>query len=129
MLFRRRKKKKKGQPAHDERRREPRTDDLNQVTLEPQGELPPGFGRGHYYAQAKDASPSGLRVETDVEFPAGTRVLIKLNSPKTRKLIQALATVKWTEKLDGRPGFGTGLEFVENPVETLLDLLEHIYKA
>ena len=128
MLFRRRK-KIKVRSLSPERRREPRTDDLNQVTLEPQGELPPGLGRGVYYAQTKDASPSGLKVETDVEFPAGTRVLIKLKSPKTRKLIQALANVKWAEKLDGGRGFRTGLEFVETPVETILDLLEHIYKA
>ena len=128
MLFRRRKKKRARRSA-DERRREPRTEDLNQVTLEPQGELPPGLGRGVYYAQTKDASPSGLRVETDVNFPAGTQVLVKLASPKTRKLIQARAAVKWAEKLEGGSGFGTGLEFVETPVETILDLLEHIYKA
>jgi hypothetical protein len=128
MLFRRRK-KKRARRVDDERRREPRTEDLNQVTLEPQGELPPGLGRGVYYAQTKDASPSGLRVETDVKFPAGTQVLVKLKSPKTRKVIQARAAVKWSEKLAGGSGFGTGLEFVETSVETILDLLEHIYKA
>jgi hypothetical protein len=128
MLFRRRK-KKRARRVDDERRREPRTEDLNQVTLEPQGELPPGLGRGVYYAQTKDASPSGLRVETDVKFPAGTQVLVKLASPKTHKVIQARAAVKWSEKLEGGSGFGTGLEFVETSVETILDLLEHIYKA
>ena len=128
MLFRRRK-KKRARRVEDERRREPRTEDLNQVTLEPQGELSPGLGRGVYYAQTKDASPSGLRVETDVRFPAGTQVLVKLTSPKTRKVIQARAAVKWSDNLAGGSGFGTGLEFVETPVETILDLLEHIYKA
>jgi len=129
MLFRRRRRKKKERPASEERRREPRAEDLNKVTLEPQGELPPGLGRGVYYAQTRDASASGLRVEADFEFPAGTRVLIKLKSPKTRRLIQAQAAVKWAEKLDGGPGFRMGLEFVETSVETILDLLEHIYKA
>ncbi len=128
MLFRRRK-KKKGRPAEEERRREPRTNDLNQVTLEPQGDLPPGLGRGVYYAQTRDASPSGIKVETDVAFPPGTRVLVKLQSPKTRKLIQAVAIAKWMEKLDDNRGFRTGLEFAETSVETILDFLEHIYKA
>ena len=128
MLLRRRR-KKKARTAGADRRREPRVGELNQVTLEPQGELPPGLGHGLYYAQTRDASPSGLKVETDVEFPPGTRVLIKLKSPKTRKLIQAQGIVKWGEALaDGR-GFRTGLEFVETTVETILDLLEHIYKA
>ncbi len=127
MLFKKR--KKKARAAADERRREPRTDDLNQVTLEPQGELPPGLGRGVYYAQTKDASPSGLKVEVDVAFPVGTRVLVKLKSPKTGKVIQALAEVKWTEPLNGEHGYRTGLEFVETSVDTILDLLEHIYKA
>ncbi|OGD20452.1 MAG: hypothetical protein A2W03_01920 [Candidatus Aminicenantes bacterium RBG_16_63_16] len=128
MVFKRRK-KKKARTASGERRREPRTADLNQVTLEPQGELPSGLGHGVYYAQTKDASPGGLKVETDVEFPPGTRVLIKLKSPKTRKLIQAMGGVKWVEKLDEGRGFRTGLEFVETPVDTILDLLDHIYKA
>ena len=128
MVFRRRRKKKAG-TASAERRREPRTADLNQVTLEPQGELPPGLGRGVYYAQTKDASPSGLKVETDVVFPPGTRVLIKLKSPKTRRLIKALGAVKWAKNLGEGSGFRTGLEFVETPVDTILDLLDHIYKA
>lgn len=128
MLWRRKSKIRKKVPRK-ERRREPRSDDLNQVTLEPQGDLPAGLGKGVYYAQTRDASPSGLRVETDVEFPAGTKVLIKLQSPKTRKLIQATATVRWVESMrDGR-GFRTGLEFTETSLEAIMDLLEHIYKA
>jgi PilZ domain len=129
MLFKGRRHKKTERPASEERRREPRTEDLNQLTLEPQGELPPGIGRGVYYAQTQDASASGLKVEADSEFPAGTRVLIKFNSPKTRKIIQAEAVVKWVEKLEGGRGFRMGLEFVATSVETILDLLEHIYKA
>lgn len=129
MLFKRRKRKRRARPSGEDRRREPRTEDLSQVTLEPQGELPPGLGRGVYYAQTRDASPSGLRVEADLEFPAGTRVLIKLKSPKTHKTIQALATVKWAEKPADGPAFRMGLEFIETSVEMILDLLEHIYKA
>ena len=129
MLFKRRRKKKRGRPVEADRRREPRTEDLNQVTLEPQGDLPPGIGRGVYYAQTKDTSPSGLKVETDAEFPEGTQVLVTLESPKTGKRIQIRAVVKWGERLKDGGGFGTGLEFVETPVDTILDLLEHIYKA
>ncbi len=128
MMFKKRKHKKK-RHAGQERRREPRTDDLNQITLEVQDDSTPGLGRGVYYAKTRDASPSGIRVETDVQFPAGTRVLVKFKSPKTRKSIQAQALVKWVEKPAGEPGFQTGLEFVETSVETILDFLEHIYKA
>jgi hypothetical protein len=128
MLWRRKRKRKTRVPRH-ERRREPRSEDLNQVTLEPRGELPPGLGRGVYYAQSRDASPSGLKVETDVQFPAGTKVLIKLKSPKTRKLIQATATVIWVQTLREGRGYRSGLEFTEMPLDAIMKFLEHIYKA
>jgi len=128
MFWRRKRKTKAGAPGQ-ERRREPRSEELNQVTLEPRGDLPSGLGRGVYYAQARDASPSGLKVETDVEFPPGTQVLIKLQSPKTRKLIQAMATVKWAESLGAGRGFTTGLEFTGTSLDVILDLIGHIYRA
>jgi hypothetical protein len=128
MLWRRKRKRKTRVPSH-ERRREPRSEDFNQVTLEPRGELPPGLGKGVYYAQSRDASPSGLKVETDVEFPAGTKVLIKLKSPKTSKLIQATATVIWVQTLREGRGYRTGLEFTEMSLEAIMNFLEHIYRA
>jgi hypothetical protein len=128
MLWRRKRKKRTRVPR-DERRREPRSEDLNQVTLEPHGELPSGLGKGVYYAQSRDASPSGLKVETDVEFPPGTRVLIKLKSPKTRKLIQATAKVVWVQPLKEGRGYRTGLEFSEMSLQAIMDFLEHIYRA
>ena len=128
-MFWRNKRRKKARDSRRERRSEPRSEDLNQVTLEPRGDLPPGLGQGVYYAQTRNASPSGLSVETDVRFPPGTQIVIKLNSPKIRKLIQATATVRWVESLPESSGFRTGLEFTQMSLEAILDFLEHIYRA
>jgi hypothetical protein len=128
-MFLRRKPKKKPKRPAPERRREPRTEDLNLIILEPRGELPPGIGRGVYYAQTRNASASGLKLETDVEFPVGMVLTIKLKSPRTRKEIKAAGAVKWVHPLKDGSGFVTGVEFVETALETVLNLVEHIYKA
>lgn len=121
---RKRKKRREGQ----ERRREPRSEDGCTITLSPRE---PNARRSSalYYARTKDASPSGLKIDTDVPFPLGTVLAIKLQSPRTRQLIQALGEVKWVTPYENGRSFEVGLEFVETSVRSIMDLLEHIYRA
>ncbi|MEW5901921.1 MAG: PilZ domain-containing protein [Acidobacteriota bacterium] len=127
-MFRRKKKKRSGR-VWEERRREPRLEDLNQVTLTPR-ESQEGKGEKRtYYARALNASPGGMKIQTDFPFPVGTVLSIKLHSPKTRKLIQAIGQVKWVTVLEEGRACRLGLEFVETPIRTIMDLLDHIYKA
>lgn len=121
--------RKKKKQLREERRREPRFGDLNEVALVPADSGNLRGEKSAYYARTKNASPSGLRVETDVRFPVGSVLAIKLQSPKTKRLIQATGQVKWVVDLEGNQGFELGLEFVETSVATILDLLNHIYKA
>ncbi|MBP1768278.1 MAG: hypothetical protein H6P98_2393 [Candidatus Aminicenantes bacterium] len=125
-MFWRRKKKK----AKDlDRRREPRLDDGFPITLTPRNT--PGH-RGEkvlYYGRTRNASPSGLRVDCDQEFPVGTVLSIKLQSPRTRQLIQASGEVKWVTPLPATQSYEIGLEFVDTSVRNILELLDHLYKA
>jgi len=127
-MFWRKRKKKESVPDLD-RRREPRSEDGCTITLSPRYS---SGGRGEktlYYGRTKNASPSGLKIDCDVEFPVGSILSIKLQSPRTRRLIQASGEVKWvTPNADGQ-SFEIGLEFAETSVRSIMDLLEHIYKS
>jgi hypothetical protein len=123
------KSRKKKIPFEKERRKEPRLEDLNQLTVEPRQAEKLGLQARPYFARTKDASPSGLRVECEVLFPVDTLLNISLLSPKTGKTIQAAGIVKWVAKLGEREVSEMGVEFVETPIRTIMSLIEHIYKA
>ena len=123
------KRKKKGNGTDLDRRREPRREDGCTITLTPRDSTGRRGEKVLYYGRTKDASPSGLKIYSDVSFPVGTVVSIKLQSPKTRRLIQAAGEVKWVTPIDEGRSFEIGLEFVETPIGSIMDLLDHIYKA
>jgi hypothetical protein len=121
-------KKKRSKAGHD-RRREPRYEDGCTITLIPRDSADHQGGKVLYYGRTKNASPSGLKIDCDVQFPVGTVLSIKLQSPRTRRLIQAMGEVKWVTAVEGGRYFEIGLEFVETSVRSIMELLEHIYKA
>jgi Tfp pilus assembly protein PilZ len=123
------KRKKKGRGAGLDRRREPRREDECTITLTRRDSTDHRGAKTIYYGRTKNASPSGLKIDSDVSFPVGTIVSIKLQSPKTRRLIQATGEVKWVTPIGEGQSFEIGLEFVETSVGSIMDLLDHIYKA
>lgn len=127
-MFWKKKEKKKNLPAEEERRIEPRLDDHSEISIELEAEEP-GRRTRLYYGRAKDASPSGLRVQTDVQFPISTRIDIKLQSTRTGKLIQAKGIVKWVRFLKDQRCYEIGIEFAETPVKTIMEIIDHIYRA
>ena len=121
--------KKKGSGADLDRRREPRGEDGCTITLTRRDRTGRRGEKVLYYGRTKNASPSGLKIDCDVQFPVGTILSIKLQSPKTRRLIQAAGEVKWVTPISDGQSFEIGLEFVETSVRNIMDLLDHIYKA
>lgn len=121
--------KKKGSRADLDRRREPRREDECTITLTRRDSTGRGGENVLYYGRTKNASPSGLKIDCDVQFPVGTVLSIKLQSPKTRRLIQATGEVKWVTPIGEGQSFEIGLEFVETSIRSIMDLLDHIYKA
>jgi Tfp pilus assembly protein PilZ len=126
-MFWRRKKKKAKEDL--DRRREPRLEDGFPVTLTPRNKSGNRGEKALYYGRTRNASPSGLRVDCDQEFPVGTVLSIKLQSPRTRQLIQASGEVKWVTPLPDTQSYEIGLEFVDTSVRNILELLDHLYKA
>lgn len=127
-MFWKKSKKIKG-PAEVERRREPRTADGYAITLMPRESTGRHGEKVHFYGRTRNASPSGLQIDCDVQFPVGTVVSIIMHSPRTRQLIKASGEVKWVEPDADGQGYTIGLEFVETSMRSIMDLLEHIYKA
>jgi hypothetical protein len=129
LRFWKKKTRKSKIPSGKEQRREPRLEDVNELTIEPREAEKLGLERRKYYARTRDASPSGLKLECEVPFPVDTALDIRLQSPKTRKLIQATGKVKWVTELEEGKAYEIGLEFVDTSISAIMDLLEHIYKA
>ncbi len=126
MFWKRRKKKGDADP---DRRREPRLEDGFPITLTPRNKTGHRGEKVLFYGRTRNASPSGLRVDCDVEFPVGTVLSIKLQSPRTRRLIQASGEVKWVTPIADTQNYEIGLEFVDTSIRNILELLDHIYKA
>jgi len=124
-----RKKKAKKKKTEAERRKEPRQEDSSEIVLEFEDPESPGTGKRVCYARAIDASPGGLRIQSEVPFPAGAPFKIKLKSKRTGKSIQARGKVLWTNDPEPGRAYEMGLEFVETPIRSIMDLLEHIYKG
>jgi hypothetical protein len=127
MLWKKRKIKRRRLPP--DRRREPRFADGVEVVLVTQESRGVQADRRSYYAMAKNASPSGLKVESDDPIPVGTILSIRLQSPKTKKEIRATAEVKWFAPAGEGQGYEIGLEFVQTTVHSIMDFVEHIYKG
>jgi len=127
-MFWKRRKKKRGRDDLN-RRREPRSEDGFTITLLPRDSPGRRGKKVLFYGRTIDASPSGLKIDCDVQFPVGTVLSIKLQSPRTRQLIKASGEVKWVKPTADNRGYEMGMEFVETSMRSIMDLLEHIYKA
>jgi hypothetical protein len=127
-VFGKKRKKKEGWEELN-RRREPRSEDGFTITLAPRDSPGCSGKKALFYGRTIDASPSGLKIDCDVQFPVGTVLSIALKSPRTGQLIKASGEVKWVQPTADNQSYDMGLEFVETSMRTILDLLEHIYKA
>jgi hypothetical protein len=128
-MFWRRKRKKKRISEEDERRREPRHLDANEMILQSREDPGLKVEAGVYRAWTKNASPSGLKIECDFTFPLGTVFDIKIFSPKRRRQVHAAGRVIWTARLKQGKAYEIGLEFVETSVDTILEIVGHIYRS
>jgi hypothetical protein len=127
MFWKKRRIKRRRLPL--ERRREPRFGDGVEISLAPQDPAGIRGDKHSFYALAKDVSPSGLRVKSAEQIPVGTVLTVKLQSPKTRKDIRATAEVKWSTPVGEGEAYEIGLEFIKTSVHSIMDFIEHIYKA
>ncbi len=126
-MFWKRKARKRKKP--EDRRKEPRQEDLSEIVIEYTDAEDTRMGKRVYQARARNASPGGLKFQSAVPYVPGAIVDIKLQSRRTGKLIQAKGKVRWVSSPAEGEAYEVGVEFVETPIRSIMDLLEHIYKG
>lgn len=127
MFWRRKKARKK--KAVEERRKEPRLEDSSEIAIEYEDLESPGGGKRIYTTRARDASPGGMKIHSEIPFPPSTGLEIRLKSRRTGKSIEVHGRVKWMRRQKPEGLYEIGIEFIETPIRSIMDLLEHIYKG
>ncbi len=109
------------------RRRDVRIIEENKVVVSLMtGEVRPGLPVA-YCSLTRDISMGGLRLMTGAALEAGTRVRVDLTLGRSRKLIRAVAEVRWVRALYAGEVFEAGLEFVDLEPDFEFALMDHIF--
>ena len=88
----------------------------------------PPIGKHIYFSFTQDISLEGIKIITDKLLPENTLLGIKLQITETQKTLKLKGKVKWTKKYHDKELYETGLEFSDTSHETILALMEYIYK-
>jgi len=115
--------------ARSDRRRDPRIEEEKEVILEIVNSRSLNEQeRKQLLARSLDISVGGIRLEAAEEFPPESLIRLKIPSDQLGKWIQVFGRVKWIRKTEEEKIIELGLEFIDTPPETVLDLMEHIYR-
>jgi len=85
-------------------------------------------GQQIHFSFTQDISLNGIKIITDTLLPENTLLGIKLLISETQKSLKLKGKVKWTKKYHDQELYETGLEFLDTSQETILALMEYIYK-
>ena len=111
----------------DNRRKEPRRKEENQVGLSLRSGHPLPNGQESIQVLTQDISTGGLRVLTDVPLEARSRMVVRLVLSRTRKVLELDGEVRWVTPVYEDELFEVGIEFMDIPPSKALLLLKHIY--
>ncbi|MCX7975333.1 MAG: PilZ domain-containing protein [Candidatus Aminicenantes bacterium] len=115
--------------ARSDRRRDPRIEEEKEIILEIiNSRTLDEQEKKQLMAKSLDISVGGIRLASREEFSPNSLIKLKIPSDQLGKWIQVLARIKWIKKLETEKIVELGLEFIDLPPETVLDLMEHIYR-
>lgn len=109
------------------RRKEPRRKEENQVSLSLSSGDPLPNGQKSVQVLTQDISTGGLRILTDVQLSAHSRMSIRIVLSRTRKVLVLEGQVRWVTPVYEDELFEVGIEFMDIPPPKALLLLKHIY--
>lgn len=120
---------RRGTRPMKDRRRDVRVVEENKVVVSLMtGEVRPGL-QTVFHSLTRDLSVGGLRVMTSAPLEPGLRVRVELTLGRSRRMIRAVAEVRWVRDLYGSQVFEAGLEFVELQPDDEFALMDHIYRG
>ena len=74
----------------------------------------------------KDLSIAGAKLLSHKSFPFGTKLLISLQLPKSKQIVELWASVVWVHSLKKKGEFEVGVKFIHS-LQTIPKLLQHLY--
>jgi hypothetical protein len=108
-----------------ERRRAPRLDEENEVTItvvsgckNPKEKI--------IYNRSKDVSVTGARVQANIFLPVDTLLMIEMTLKTVRQVVTVLGKVKWIKIVYGDESYEAGVEFVNTPAEAIKKLGDYV---
>jgi hypothetical protein len=110
----------------DERRRAPRINEENEVTItvvSAEKNLPE---EKIINSRTKDISVSGARIQTHILLPVDTLLELDFRSKAVHQKINALGKVKWIKVIIEDESYEAGVEFFSNPSDAIKKLGEYI---
>ncbi len=131
-LFKRSRKESMAEPisvkARSDRRRDPRIEEKKEVILEVMDAKDKERKDAETTAKSLDISVSGIRVQSPLSFSPETLVRLRIPSDRLGKWIQVTGMIKWIKRTEEESVVELGLEFIDAHPETVIDLMEHIYR-
>jgi hypothetical protein len=110
----------------DEKRRERRLKDENEITIHivPGGKKP--LKEKFFYNYSRDISMSGARIQSHSFLPIDTHLMIEMKLKTLHQMITVLGKVKWIKNIFGEEFYEEGVEFVNTPDEAIKKLGDYI---
>jgi c-di-GMP-binding flagellar brake protein YcgR len=110
----------------DERRRAPRLNEENEVTItvvSGEGNLPE---ETVIHNRSKDISVSGARIQAHLYLPVDTLLMIEMTLSTVRQMIKVIGKVKWIKIIYEDESYEAGVEFVNTPSDAIKKLQDYI---
>jgi hypothetical protein len=110
----------------DERRRTPRIQEENEVTItvvSSEGDLPK---EQIIHNHSKDISVSGARIQAHLFLPVDTLLMIEMTLRTVRQMITVIGKVKWIKIIYEDDTYEAGVEFVNTPGDAIRKLQDYI---
>jgi hypothetical protein len=110
----------------DERRRAPRLEDENEITITvlSGGHNPPK--EKVIYNRSKDISVSGAKIQAHLFLPVDTLLMIEMSMKTVRQMITVIGKVKWIKIIYEDESYEAGVEFVNTSGEAIKKLEDYI---
>jgi len=110
----------------EERRRAPRLEDENEITITvlSGGQNPPK--EKVIYNRSKDISVSGARIQAHLFLPVDTLLMIEMTLKTVRQMITVIGKVKWIKIIYEDESYEAGVEFVNTPSDAIKKLEDYI---
>lgn len=110
----------------EERRRAPRLDEENEVTITvvSGGQDIPEDTVIHN--QSKDISVCGARIQANLYLPVDTLVMLEMKLNTVRQMITVIGKVKWIKIIYEDEAYEAGVEFVNTPSDAIRKLRDYI---